>query len=477
MVMRRLSIFIALLLTLVVAPAAHAYSSPEVGIADDRIMLNGSDTQINNTVVQWQSMGVESVRIFARWGFIAPQPTSKTMPAGFDPSNPSSSGYNWGGVDRAVNAVRAANMKVTLTITGSGPLWGMSSPSNGSNGRRNPSPAKYAQFAEAVAKRYGGRVDTYILYNEPNQILWLQDQGTCKKKHKCVEHSPHVYRRLVLAAEPKVRAADPGSTILIGALAPSGSSLTARNKNMRPLQFLRAFGCVNKKYKKIRTGECKHFKPATADGFAYHPHGIRLAPNKHSKNRDDAQIGDLSRLAAVLDKVTSKGGIKVRGAKRFPLYLTEYAYQTNPPDKYAGVSPSAQAKYLRQGAYLAWKNSRVRNLTQYVYIDEPGGGFGWQSGLIYTNGTPKPSLAVFPIPFWAQKIKKGSVQLWGQVRPGGGSQPVQLQHRVGSTWVTIATATTDSHGFYFRTVPNPATTTYRAVTPAGTTATTTIFGR
>jgi hypothetical protein len=476
--MRKLTLFISLLATMAVTAPAQAHSSPEVGIADDRIMLQGSPEQINSTVATWKSMGVDSVRIFARWAFIAPDQSAKQMPAGFDPSNPSDPGYSWGALDRAVDATRSADLKVILTITGSGPLWGMSSPTHGNDGRRNPSPAKFAQFASAVAKRYGSRVDTYIIFNEPNQPLWLQDQSVCTKG-RCVEHSPHLYRRIVRAAEPAVRAADPGSTILIGALAPNGKSQTARNKSMRPLQFLRAFGCVNRKYKPIRTGECRDFKPATADGFAYHPHGIRLAPDKHSANHDDAQMADLARLTTVLDKLTSRGRMKVRGAKRFPLYLTEYGYQTNPPDRYSGVSLSQQAKIIRQGAYLAWRNSRVRNISQYVYVDEPLAGLssGWQSGLINVAGIAKPSLAVFPIPFWAQRIKPGSVQLWGQVRPGGGFQSVQLQRRVGATWVTISNATTDASGYYFVTVGQKATTTYRAVTPAGVTAYATIFGR
>jgi hypothetical protein len=179
----------------------------------------------------------------------------------------------------------------------------------------------------------------------------------------------------------------------------------------------------------------------------------------------------------VLDKVTRKRGVKVRGASRFPLYLTEYAYQTNPPDRFAGVSLTLQAKYLREGAYLAWRNPRVQNLTQYVYVDEPGSGSSWQSGLFRTDGTPKPSLAVFPNPFWAQKIKTGTVQLWGQVRPGSGARSVELQRRSGNSWVTIQTVTTNSRGYYYANVSNARTTTYRAVTPAGATATGTIFGR
>ena len=475
--MRRLTILLGMLLSLLIVPAAHAYSSPEVGMADDGILLKGSDAEVTSAVSAWQGLGVKSVRIFARWGDVAPSRTSKQMPTGFDPSNPNSSGYNWTPLDRAVGATAGSGMKVYLTITGSGPLWGMSSPSNGSNGRRNPSPAKYAQFAEAVAKRFGNQVSDYILYNEPNQTLWLQDQSTCKRKGQCVPHSPNVYRNLVRAAYPKVKAADPGSTVLIGALAPSGTTSTARADNMRPLQFLRAFGCVDKKFKPIRSGECKNFKPAMGDGFAYHPHGIRLAPNQHAQNHDAAQMADLSRLTSTLDKLTRKKRITVNGATKFPLYFDEYSYQTNPPDKFTGVSLSLQAKYLRQGAYVAWRNSRVKLLTQYVYVDDSGSDSGWQAGLFTSAGIAKPAFAVFPNPFWAQKIKKGTVQLWGQDRPGSGVRSVELQRRSGSTWVTVQAVNTNALGYYYANVSNAATTTYRAVTQAGPTATNTIFGR
>ena len=80
--MRRLTILLGMLLSLVAVPAAHAYSSPEVGMADDGILLNGSDAQVTSTVSAWQGLGVTSVRIFARWGFVAPSPSSKKMPAG-----------------------------------------------------------------------------------------------------------------------------------------------------------------------------------------------------------------------------------------------------------------------------------------------------------------------------------------------------------------------------------------------------------
>jgi hypothetical protein len=454
----------------------------QVGIADDGVLLGGSDAEISADVAKWQSMGVDTVRVFARWLAIAPGGDAKKMPAGFDPKNPNDPQYKFAALDRAVNAVNGSGMKVILTITGSGPRWSTEHPSAPKNeGRQDPSPAKYADFAAAVAKRYGSVVDTYILYNEPNQILWLQPQFKCKSG-RCKPHSPHQYRRMVNAAEPAVRAADPTAKILLGALAPSGQSETTRsrrsvlNKNMRPLQFLREFACVDRKFRKIRSGECRHFKAATADGFSYHPHGIKRAPNAKTLQRDDAQMADLSRLTKTLDRITSRGRIKVRGATRLPLYLTEYAYQTNPPDKFIGVSLTKQATYLQQGAFIGWRNPRVQNLTQYVYKDDTGSTYGWQSGLLFSDGSPKPSFKVFPIPFWAQHSGTGKTQLWGQVRPGSGVRTVDLQRRSGNTWISIGSVATNADGYYTRTVDQTKATTYRAVTPEGATASRTVFG-
>ena len=43
------------------------------------------------------------------------------------------------------------------------------------------------------------------------------------------------------------------------------------------------------------------------------------------------------------------------GAGSVPLYLTEFGYQTHPPDP-LGVSPAQQARYLNQAEYLAYRN-------------------------------------------------------------------------------------------------------------------------
>ncbi|WP_205697858.1 cellulase family glycosylhydrolase [Conexibacter sp. SYSU D00693] len=460
---------------LLLAPAgAQAAPTAAVGIADDRIMLFGSDEQAARAVDRWRDLGIDEVRVFARWVAHVPGEDQRTQPADFDATNPDDPQYRWATLDRAVDLVTSRGMDVVLSVTGSGPLWGSLEPQRG-NPRWKPDPAKFGQFARAVARRYGPRVDQYVIWNEPNLPLWLQPQSTCKGR-SCTPYAPHLYRKLVVAADPAIRAADPGARVLIGALAPRGENARSQNAKLRPLAFLRAMGCVSSRYRRVRSGPCAGFRPAGAYGLAYHPHSMTKGPTTRSANPDDAQLGDLGRLTSALDRISRTGGITVRQpSRKLPLFLTEYGFQTNPPER-SGVSLANQSTYLQQAAYMAWQHPRVRALVQYVWQDEPlaSGGAGWQSGLLRSDGRAKPALSTFPDPFWAVRLSRTTVRLWGQVRPGTRSQ-VRLQRR-GSTgrWTTIATVQTDARGFYKRDVRISRRASWRAITTQGTSSTRTV---
>jgi hypothetical protein len=392
------------------------------------------------------------VRLFAQWGRVSPQPSERRAPAGFDAGDPASPGYDWSALDRAVALVRDAGMTVTLSVTGPGPLWATANPAAGST-RLNPVPALFGRFAGAVALRYGARVDRYIVWNEPNLPLWLQPQFSCRGR-TCTPASPHLYRRLARAAGPAIHAADPNARVLVGALAPSGQNPRSRNAVMRPLTFLRAMGCVTRRARPDRRGPCRGFRPAAAEGIAYHPHGVRRAPDAPDPQRDDAGLADLPRLEALLDAIQRANGLRntLGRTRRFDLFLTEYGYQTNPPDRFVGVRPAQQAEWLQQAAFIAWRDPRVRNLTQYVWRDEPVGerGAGWQSGLRFADDRPKPALRSFPQPFWADTtIARRAARLWGQVRPGGAATVAVQRAAPGARqWTTIRTLRTNGRGVF-----------------------------
>ncbi|HEV2812144.1 MAG TPA: hypothetical protein VGW10_02730, partial [Solirubrobacteraceae bacterium] len=423
---------LAVLVALLAAAPAGASKSMEVGVADDRLML-GSAEQASRAVEEWRAAGVDAVRIVVRWGVYAPEPEARRPPEGFDAANHADPRYDWTALDRAIGMATGGGLRVMLTVTGWGPVWGSEFPVK-DNPRFKPSPTRFAEFARAVATRYGGMVDRYILWNEPNVTLWFQPQSQCVGR-RCTPYSPHHYRRIVREADPAIRAADPGAEVLVGALAPRGSSGTSPGGAIRPLLFLRELGCVSRRYKKVRSSFCRGFKPAGANGLAYHPHGLKLAPNQPDHIGDQAHMADLSQVTSTIDRVVRAGGVRARGTKRLPIYLDEYAYQTKPPDRVLGVSAAEQARWLAQSAYLAWRNPRVRNLTWYVWEDEPENavGGGWQSGVKYLSGERKPAFSVFPSPFWAERARRGGARLWGQVRPGDAAT-VTIERRSGSSW-------------------------------------------
>jgi hypothetical protein len=432
--------FLLPLLLLALAAPANA-ASPEIGIADDRILMSGGPTA-DRAVAEWRDMGVDTVRIFALWSQIAPA----RKPGGFRPADPNDPHYRWFYVDDAIDRVRAAGMSVTLTVTGPGPAWTSSAPRRG-QGQWKPRPSAYAAFAAAVAKRYASRVDRYILWNEPNIWVWLSPQARCRRG-RCTPVAPHLYRRLVRAAYPAIAGNDPVAEIVIGALSPRGQRLRNARTVMRPLLFLRRLGCRTDAWQRMTTAECRGFRPATGDGFAIHPYSGRLAPELRHANADDVGLAQIHTLSATLDRLQRARALRAT-TRRFQIFIDEYGYQTSPPDRIAGVKPQTQDAWLQRAAYLAFRTPRIRLFTQYLWRDEPrspdGSFSGWQSGLRFVGGRAKPSLAHFDTPFVLDARNR---RLWGQVRPGGAHTVIVERKPKAGVWSTLAVTRTNAKGYW-----------------------------
>ena len=90
----------------------------------------------------------------------------------------------------------------------------------------------------------------------------------------------------------------------------------------------------------------------------------------------------MARLGLIRTTVTRYFGA------RTPLWLTEYAVQTNPPDRLFGVSPARQAAFIGQAALRVWEQRGVTMLIHFLVRDDPELG-GWQSGLFTAGGSAK----------------------------------------------------------------------------------------
>lgn len=438
------------------APAAMASSDMQVGIADDGVTQRLPQLA-PETIRDWKHVGVDVTRVLAIWNYIAPEIDKASPPAGFNPSDPNDPAYNWGPLDQTIDLLRAQGIEPIVSITGPAPIWGSQFPSR-RNGRYKPDPAKFAAFASAVAQRYSGRVDRFIIWNEPNLSNWLQPQFSCSGR-RCKPASPAIYRALWKASVPKVREAAPAAAVYLGSTASRGSAPTSTNATMRPLLWLRSLGCITKNLRRDRKAAgCRSPGTLEADGIAYHPHTRVAAPSVRFRNSDEAGIADTGRLLKTVDAMQKVGTIvnHANPGQKFNLYYTEWGYQTNPPDPFSGVSFAEQSRWLQEGSYLAWRQPRVKMLIQYLWRDDPvrdkGKGpdaySGWQSGLYQFDGRRKPSRLTWPQPFWASMVRGStSAKLWGQVRPGG-AREVTIERKSGKSYSTVATVTTDANGYF-----------------------------
>jgi hypothetical protein len=148
---------------------------------------------------------------------------------------------------------------------------------------------------------------------------------------------------------------------------------------------------------------------------------------------------------------------------RARIWLSEYAYQTDPPDPILGVPLALQARYVGEAAYVAWKTPRIDLLIHFLYRDEPNVA-RFQSGLVTLGNAKKPSFAAFEAPLVEVARAGARTTLWGQLRAPAAGTTATIQTRVGSAWRTLVTLRVAAHK-YFRwtgTLPKGGTVRVRA---------------
>jgi hypothetical protein len=126
---------------------------------------------------------------------------------------------------------------------------------------------------------------------------------------------------------------------------------------------------------------------AQFDVYAHHPYaGSRLeTPTTRPPARTTVSLGNIDRLFAELNRLY---GRKMR------VWITEYGYQTNPPDTLFGVRWKEQADYLTEAFAIARAHPRIDMMLWFLLQDEAD-VTGWQSGLFTAEGKKKPAFGAF----------------------------------------------------------------------------------
>jgi hypothetical protein len=474
------------------AAAGHAATPPrgplESMFQDDQLLIDSSTATVTRTLDELRGLGVDRLRLTVLWSSIAPEPLGAHAPKGFAPSRPGDyPAAAWAPYDRVLVLARARGIGVDFDLTAPGPRWAMApgAPTAAQANHYAPSARAFGAFVRAVGRRYSGsyrppgaaaplpRVGFWSIWNEPNQPGWLAPQSDRRGAPAIV--AARLYRGYVDAATAALTSTGHRrDTVLIGELAPEGDERPGESSPVPPLPFLRALYCVGPTYAPLR-GEAATALGCPADGgrtdfvaahpglfmaggFAHHPYSFFLAPARSMRDPNFVPLADLGRLERGLDEIFAAYAVH----RRLPIYLTEYGYETNPPNPFRGVPPATQAAYLDEAEYLAWRDPRVRALSQFELRDSapnrafrPGTVRYWstfQTGLEYRDGRAKPSLAAYPLPIFipAPRFTPGqTVRVWAMLRAAadGTAQRARVQWRAPrGAWRTLAVARTRDAG-------------------------------
>ena len=394
--------------------AATSSRPIQFGITDDAWLLHGPGS-LESRLDVLDRLGVDIARFTIRWDQVA-----RKRPA--DARSTTEPAYDWESTDAVLRGLRRHGVQALVTLYGT-PGW--------ANGGRaaNWAPTterSFANFAYAAARRYSW-VRQWTIWNEPNRSTFLRPT------------TPKTYVDTLLnPAYAQLHAAIPGVQVGGGVTAPR-----AGTSGVAPVTWIRGMGNAG----------------AKLDAYAHHPYPGR--PQSETPwspkcvNCLTIAMADLERLEREVNRAF--------GSKR--IWLTEYGYQTNPPDEYLGVSALEQAVYVASSALRAYRSSAVDTLIFFMVRDDAAPA-GWQSGVFAEDGHMKPSYAAFRLPLVQTARRGGKVELWGQVRARSGSQPFRIRLEQGESASFIGgTRWTDANGFFTISVPAPAGSLVRIWSP------------
>jgi len=443
-------------------------STPAVAtiVQDDAELLHRTPQRIAATLDDLRALGVDWVRVTAGWSVIAPAPRAARRPA-FDATDPAAYPAGaWDKLDRVYAMTRRRGLRTAIDIAFWAPRWAVGRAARNADRERDTIAVRdYADFAAAVARRYRDAV-AFTVWNEPNHNAFLLPQWE-RSGDGWRPASPHLYRAMVQAAVPAIRAAAPDALVLIGATSSVGAAQgDAPGARMAPLTFLREMACVDERLRPLARPECRNFAPLPGDGWSHHPYSLKLAPWQTDPQPENVRMGDLDRLTSLLHRLHATG----RTRRDLPLYVTESGYQTSPPDPTQTTNLAEQARWLPEAEQIARRQPSLRGVAQFLVRDlpqRPGttARVRWgdyQSGLRFADGSPKPAHASFALGLVARRAGAGRVRFWGLVRPGSGRRDARIGVlEPGGAWREIARDRTAPDGTFALTVDADPSATFQ----------------
>ncbi len=351
--------------------------------------------------------GARLVRIALHWESVVPQ----TEPTNWNPTDPQDPHYNWETSDAEITRAVQAGLTPVLQVGGA-PKWAQRCQTPSvlpSYVLCDPAPAALAYFAAAAV-------------------------------------SPSLYRDLINAFYGAVKSVDPTNLVLAAGLGP----IAIPRWTIGPMSFARQLLCMKgTQHPRPIAGSCGggvHF-----DIFAIQPY--TTGSPTHEGKVNDVEMGDLPKLQALLAAADKAGRIKGQ-YRRTPLWITEFSWDTKPPDP-GGLSMKIARRWVPEALYRAWKAGVTRFFWYSLRDGEhtPSSSYkeANESGLYFRGPTleqdqPKAILATFKFPFVSYPLKNG-LSFWGRT-PSSASGKVAIQLWREGKWRNVLVANADAAGIF-----------------------------
>jgi polysaccharide biosynthesis protein PslG len=297
--------------------------------------------------------GVKSVRLFAYWAILEPQPGV----------------YNWAPADAVIQNVAAAGLTPALQLANS-PNWVSPGSPNRAPIYNNAQIAAWQDFLANFARRYGTHgtfwaahptlpyhpVTSWEIWNEPNfNLNW---GGTPNAGD---------YLRLLKVSKTALRGADPAAQIIFAGLFP----FPRPEFGVKGLKFLNSFF--------RHKGAKKAFNALSLHPYSFTP----------------KQVVPTVRLF--------RKSLNSHGAGKKPIWITELGWTTGGHDW--AIAPfkateAQQAQYLTQSfnkLIRARGELRLQRIFWHDWQDHPDPDAAWlnQMGLLRADGSPKPAYSAY----------------------------------------------------------------------------------
>jgi polysaccharide biosynthesis protein PslG len=335
--------------------AGSARAGQVAGIQTHVLWADVDDAQMRHQLDLVKASGAQMTRVDVGWASL-----QQGGPDGY-------SSWYLDKLDRLVAAADARGIDLLLTFMNT-PCWASTAPESAKQGCTGswwdrgvmwypPADAQaYARALAFVAARYGDKVAAWEIWNEPNHPdFWKTDDQA------------GAYARLLKAAYPAVKAANPRAVVVGGALSQSDHAFAQRLYDL---------------------GVKGYF-----DAFSVHPYSDDVSP-LDARSTIDARYSFIRGVPAIHEVMQRNGDTR-------PIWLTESGWSTSTvrtPDHWRnGVSEAAQATFMREQAEQVahWPYVKVNIWFNLLDAGSDRADKYSNCGLVRVDGTAKPAFAAF----------------------------------------------------------------------------------